>query len=162
MCQSMDASNAVARVLSHAARKISGEDSKHRAGTSNTLGYGAIIEGREGAYIMANALASPSALQEIGSFDLIASPRPSPPPWDARRIIIQFAYFRNGPIFYTNSELFLVPLVSAGSVHIWLKVLTPPFYESEKTSVDFLAQLQVVGMSAASPVSGTMCPYLAP
>ena len=119
MCQSMDASNAVARVLSHAARKISGEDSKHRAGTSNILGYGAIIEGREGAYIMANALASPSALQEIGSFDLIASPRPSPPPWDARRIIIQFAYFRNGPIFYTNSELFLVPLVSAGSVHIW-------------------------------------------
>ena len=119
MCQSMDASNAVARVLSHAARKISGEDgfcardAKHRAGTSNTLGYGAIIEGREGAYIMANALASPSALQEIGSFDRIASPRPSPPPWDARRIIIQFAYFRNGPIFYTNSELFLGPLLSA-------------------------------------------------
>ena len=43
---------------------------------------------------MANVLASPSALQEIGSFDLIASPRPSPPPWDARRIIIQFAYLR--------------------------------------------------------------------
>ena len=77
MCQSMDASNAVARVLSHAARKISGEDgfcakdSKHCAGMSNTLGYGAIIEGREGAYIMANALASPSALQEIYSIQII-------------------------------------------------------------------------------------------
>ena len=111
----MDASSTAANEFGYATGKISGEDglfskdSKHRAtGTPNTLGYGAIIEGREGACIMANVLASSLALLEVGSFDqgasesLPESPLSSPPSCDALRIIIQFAYFRNGPIFYTG------------------------------------------------------------
>ena len=52
----MDASNATAKELSHAARKICGEDGFLRepsSFTSDTLGYGAILEGREAAYIIA-------------------------------------------------------------------------------------------------------------
>ena len=66
----MDASNATAKELSHAARKICGEDGFLRepsSFTSDTLGYGAILEGREAAYIIINAIAAPSALQETSS-----------------------------------------------------------------------------------------------
>ena len=61
----MDASNATAKELSYAARKISGEDgflSEASCLTSDTLAYGAILEGREAAYIIITALAAPSAL----------------------------------------------------------------------------------------------------
>ena len=66
----MDASNTTAKELSYAARKISGEDGVLREAsrfTSDTSGYGAILEGREAEYIIINALAAPSALQETSS-----------------------------------------------------------------------------------------------
>ena len=50
----MDASNATAKELSYAARKISGEDGflcEASRFTSDTVGYGATLEGREAAYI---------------------------------------------------------------------------------------------------------------
>ena len=81
MSQSIDASNATAKELSYATRKISGEDGVLREAsrfTSDTLGYGAIVEGREGAYIIVNVLASPSALQETSSSTICLTAACSP------------------------------------------------------------------------------------
>ena len=56
---------------------------------SDTLGYGAIMEGREAAYIIINALTAPSALQETSSRDQLFDQLPhhclfSPPPCNVR------------------------------------------------------------------------------
>ena len=81
MSQSIDASNATAKELSYATRKISGEDGVLREAsrfTSDILGYGARVEGREGAYIIVNVLASPSALQETSSLTICLTAACSP------------------------------------------------------------------------------------